>query len=151
MKKFFGSTRRKNSQSADSSSPYEAKASQSSNFLSDKASSRTSLHKVTSPPSSAVPPSATAPALSTPTGAGGSLVDAVSKDVAGGLSNSNSSSGPRPSELFAGKGVQWGQIDLTARDLTQPVDTNRPVDMQKFLKERTDKAHPNAYRTAASE
>ncbi|PWY97932.1 hypothetical protein BCV70DRAFT_43336 [Testicularia cyperi] len=133
MKKFFGSTRRKGSQSIDSTS-------NASDFFANARASRTSLHKTTevprSPPIPSVPTSATAPSLSTPTGAGGSLVDAVNNDVTGGLSATTPSSGPRPSELFAGKGVQWQSIDLTSRELSHPTEVSRPVDMQKFLKER---------------
>ncbi len=58
--------------------------------------------------------------------------------VSGGLASPSSPTGaPRPSELFAGKGVQWNQIDLTSRDLTKPTDAaSTNIDMQKFLKER---------------
>lgn len=149
MKKFFGSTRRKNAQSIDGGSPAnQNKNLQSSDYFNGSNSrhaSRTSLNNNTvakpaltpgSPP--LVTPSAVAPSPSTPTGAGGSFADAVGQNVSGGLAiPASPSRGPRPSELFAGKGVQWGQIDLTARDLTKPTDAaTTNVDMQKFLKER---------------
>ena len=44
-------------------------------------------------------------------------------------------SGPRPSELFAGKGVQWNDIDLTSRDSS--TTTAKPAsneELQHFLK-----------------
>ncbi|KAJ1024132.1 hypothetical protein NDA16_002971 [Ustilago loliicola] len=150
MKKFFGSTRRKNAQSIDGGTPAQPnKNLQSSDYFNvsnSKHASRTSLNNAkpavtpASPP--VVTPSAIAPSLSTPAGAGGSFADAVGQNVTGGLAAAAAAaattpSGPRPSELFAGKGVQWGQIDLTARDLTKPTDAaTTNVDMQKFLKER---------------
>lgn len=43
---------------------------------------------------------------------------------------------PRPSELFAGKGVQWGAVKLAGPNVTpSPVaGTNNSEDMQNFLK-----------------
>lgn len=43
---------------------------------------------------------------------------------------------PRPSELFAGKGVQWGAVKLAGPNVTpSPVaTTNSTEDMQHFLK-----------------
>ncbi|SPO30470.1 uncharacterized protein UTRI_06400 [Ustilago trichophora] len=144
MKKFFGSTRRKGSQSIDGGSPAgpPGKNLQTSDYFNDassKRASRTSLNKPAATPASppVITPSAIAPSLSSPTGAGGSFAEAVGQNVTGGLVAASTPSGPRPSELFAGKGVQWEQISLTARDITKPTDAaNTTVDMQKFLKER---------------
>jgi hypothetical protein len=44
--------------------------------------------------------------------------------------------GPRPSELFAGKGVQWGAVKLAGPNVTPtPISaSNTTEDMQNFLK-----------------
>ncbi|KAJ9475890.1 hypothetical protein PHBOTO_005949 [Pseudozyma hubeiensis] len=144
MKKFFGSTRRKGAQSVDGGSPAQShKNSPGSDYFNNansKRASHTSLNKTTTATSSApvITPSAIAPSLSSPAGPGGSFAEAVGRDVSGGLAPSPAvPAGPRPSELFAGKGVQWNQIDLTSRDITKPTDAaSTTVDMQKFLKER---------------
>lgn len=144
MKKFFGSTRRKGAQSVDGGSPAQShKNSPSSDYFNNansKRASHTSLNKTTAATSSApvITPSAIAPSLSSPAGPGSSFAEAVGRDVSGGLAPSPAvPAGPRPSELFAGKGVQWNQIDLTSRDITKPTDAaSTTVDMQKFLKER---------------
>lgn len=148
MKKLFGSTRRKGAQSIDAGSPSQSSPSRkpapSADYFNGsptKQQSRVTLSKPATTPGSTpvVISSAVAPALSTPTGAGGSFADAVGQDLSGGLASPTTpGGGPRPSELFAGKGVQWNQIDLTSRDITKPVDSTATtnVDMQKFLKER---------------
>ncbi|CDR99989.1 uncharacterized protein SPSC_03388 [Sporisorium scitamineum] len=147
MKKFFGSTRRKGSQSVDiGSSPGNNIGSPASDYFNNatsKRASRTSLNKHTvatpaSPP--VITPSAVAPSLSTPAEAGPatSFTEAVGRDVSGGLAPSSTPpAGPRPSDLFAGKGVQWEQLDLTSRTIPKTTDAAATtVDMQKFLKER---------------
>ncbi|SNX87800.1 uncharacterized protein MEPE_06511 [Melanopsichium pennsylvanicum] len=149
MKKFFGTTRRKGSQSIDGGSPAgpptkNLQASDYFNGANSKRASRTSLNKPATTPSSppVITPSAIAPSLSTPAGQGGSFAEAVGQNVPDGLAASPAATtaptGPRPSELFAGKGVKWDHIDLTARDVAKPTDTATPatIDMQKFLKER---------------
>ncbi|GAK67436.1 uncharacterized protein PAN0_018c5663 [Moesziomyces antarcticus] len=143
MKKFFGSTRRKGSQSIDAGAPPSHAAKSSDYFGSNntKRASQISLVNkptvaATSPP--VITPGAIAPSLSSPTGDTSSFAEAVGAGVSGGLASPSSPTGaPRPSELFAGKGVQWNQIDLTSRDLTKPTDAaSTNIDMQKFLKER---------------
>ncbi|CCF49014.1 hypothetical protein NDA14_006874 [Ustilago hordei] len=147
MKKFFGSTRRKDAQSIDGRSPSQPNKNLESchyfNGATSKHASRTSLSNAKSAllpgPPPVVTPSAIVPSLSTPTDASASFAHAVAQNASAGLAGLplSPSGGPRPSELFAGKGVQWGQIDLTARDLTKPTDAaTTSVDMQKFLKER---------------
>ncbi len=153
MKKFFGSTRRKGSQSIDTGASAQPanKNLQSNDYFnnaSSKRNSRTSLNKTATTPgtpgtlpviSPVVTPSAIAPTLGTPTGAGAdsSFADAVGSSVTGGLAPTTPGGGPRPSELFAGKGVQWNEIDLTGRDNNKPTDAvTTNIDMQKFLKER---------------
>ncbi|KAI3488212.1 hypothetical protein L1887_47751 [Cichorium endivia] len=143
MKKFFGSTRRKGSQSIDAGAPPSHAAKSPDYFGSNntKRASQTSLVNkptvaATSPP--VITPGAIAPSLSSPAGDTSSFAEAVGAGVSGGLASPSSPTGaPRPSELFAGKGVQWNQIDLTSRDLTKPTDAaSTNIDMQKFLKER---------------
>lgn len=147
MKKFFGSTRRKGSQSIDGGSPAQTNNNlQASDYFHGagaKRASRTSLNKPSGTPTSppVITPSAISPSLSTPVGSGSLFADAVGQNVSGGLSPPSASitpsGGPRPSELFAGRGVQWNQIDLTSREVTKPTHAaTTTLDMQKFLKER---------------
>ncbi len=41
---------------------------------------------------------------------------------------------PRPSELFAGKGVDWEHVSLTSSSAGLVNNTNKPEDLQSFLK-----------------
>ncbi|KAF6767197.1 hypothetical protein PSEUBRA_003184 [Kalmanozyma brasiliensis GHG001] len=142
MKKLFGSTRRKGAPSIDADSsapPSKNLGSDYFNSTSSKRDSRSSLHQpaaiLNTPP--VITPSAISPSLSSPAGGESSFAQAISQSVSGGLASPAAPSGPRPSELFAGKGVQWNAIDLTSRDITKPTDAaTTSVDLQKFLKER---------------
>ncbi|KIS65979.1 uncharacterized protein UMAG_06068 [Mycosarcoma maydis] len=148
MKKFFGSTRRKGSQSIDSGSPAQLNKNSSGsdyfNNVAPKRASRTSLNKPAVHPTAATTTTPTiasttvVPSLSVPAGSGTPLADAVSSEIPGSLAPSPAlPTGSRPSDLFAGKGVQWNQIDLTSRDISKPTDAAATsIDMQKFLKER---------------
>ncbi|CBQ71347.1 conserved hypothetical protein [Sporisorium reilianum SRZ2] len=172
MKKFFGSTRRKGSQSVDIGSPGQPNttgnmtSSPSSDYLNNATSKRASRTSLNRPAAAATPiappvvtPSAITPSLSTPagTGNGTSSAQAVESGVSGGLAPSSiPPAAPRPSDLFAGKGVQWEQLDLTSRAIPKSTDAaTTSVDMQKFLKERrqwipTFKEEEQAVEEAAS-
>lgn len=63
------------------------------------------------------------------------MMDAVS----GGRPPASTDAGPRPSELFAGKGVQWDSVKLAGPGSSPAVQTrsttNNTEDLQNFLKQ----------------
>ncbi|EPQ30617.1 uncharacterized protein PFL1_02141 [Pseudozyma flocculosa PF-1] len=148
MKLFGGSTskRRPSKGPSDSQSPNitqpaeyfdggRKSTSQARTPAAEPAGSKTStpVAETAKPGVAGLPTLGSLPTIGTPTG-DGSLVNAVNKDVPGAGLNANA--GPRPSDLFAGKGVQWNQIDLTARDSTANAQPPKAEDLQSFLKAR---------------
>ncbi|KAN0064944.1 hypothetical protein ACQY0O_002002 [Thecaphora frezii] len=151
MLKLFGgsaSKRRSSRGPADASSPKITQpseyfgatsrnsTSQNRTSVVDTAPAAASTHNETpktaeTPVAAATPALSPLPTISTPT-SDGSLVHAVNKDVP----DFNASASPRPSDLFAGKGVQWNEIDLTARDASSSAQPPKAEDLQSFLKAR---------------
>lgn len=149
MKRFFSGPRRKGSQSTDAAPLRTATDAPSKQADTSAGTTRAanplypgkgaSTTKQAAQVKAASPPAAdSASTTITATGAGGSAVG--TDGLVSSTSTELPAAGPRPSELFAGKGVQWNQIDLTTgRDLSstnEAASAAHPVDLQKFLKER---------------
>ncbi|PWN46556.1 hypothetical protein IE53DRAFT_413620, partial [Violaceomyces palustris] len=75
------------------------------------------------------------PSITTPT-ENGALIDAINANVPAAGLGSATVGAPRPSELFAGKGIQWDEINLTSRGPIQTGQSQRTEDLQSFLKAR---------------